>query len=79
MALGHQAHEEYEVKLNIPLRKKTREAHTLNNVMNKLYSIPKLVQVGYIPIFAREELTIYDARNTKNNSVAHFRPQRVLP
>ena len=32
---------------------------------NNLYSIPKLVQEGYIPIFEKYEMGAYDARNTK--------------
>ena len=65
MALGHQAHGQDEVDLSIPLRKEAREAHTLNDVTNNLYSIPKLVQAGYVPIFEKDEMGIYDKRNTK--------------
>ena len=65
MALGHQAQGQDEVDLNIPLRKEAREAHTLEDVTNNLYSIPKLVQAGYIPIFEQDEMGTYDARNTK--------------
>ena len=39
MALGHQAHREDEVQLNLSLQKEAREAHTLNNVTNNLYSV----------------------------------------
>ena len=65
MALGHQANGEDEVELNLPLRKEAREAHMLKGVTNNLYSIPRLVQAGYVPIFEKDELAIYDLRNTK--------------
>ena len=53
------------VGLNLHLQKETTEAHTLDNMTNNLCSVLKLVQVGYIPIFERDELAIYDAHNTK--------------
>ena len=65
MALGHQAHGQDKVDLNLSLRKEVREAHTLNEVTNNLYSIPKLVQAGYVPIFEKDEMGVYDKRNTK--------------
>ena len=65
MALGHQANGEDKVELNLPLRKEAREAHTLQDVTNNLYSTPRLVQAGYIPIFEKDKLAIYDLRNTK--------------
>ena len=65
MALGHQASGEDEVELNLPLRREAREAHTLQGVTNNLYSIPRLIQAGYVGIFDKDELAIYDARNTK--------------
>ena len=65
MALGHQAHGQDKVELILALRKEVREAHTLDDVTNNLYSVPELVQAGYIPIFERDEMVVYDARNTK--------------
>ena len=65
MALGHQANREDEVELDLLLRKEAREAHDLEAVTNNLYSIPRLVQAGCVPIFEKDELAIYNSRNTK--------------
>ena len=65
MVLGLQAHRQDKVELNLPPQKEAREVHTLNDVTNNLYSVPKLVQAAYIPISQRDKLAIYNARNTK--------------
>ena len=52
------------VDLNLSLRKEAREGHTVEGLRNNLYSISKLVQANYIPIFLEDSFQIYDATNT---------------
>ena len=47
-----------------PLRKEATDAHTVKGITNNLYSINKLVMAGYVPIFDKEQLSIYNGRNT---------------
>ena len=65
MALGHQAHGQDKIELNLPLCKEAKEVNTLDDVTNNLYSVPKLVQAGHILIFERNKMAVYNARNTK--------------
>ena len=66
MALGHVAPGEDVVNLDLalPLRKEAREGHTISDLKNNLYSINKLVNADYVPIFLRDSIQIYDATNT---------------
>ena len=64
MALGHVAPGTDVVDLDLPLRKEAREGHTVEGLRNNLYSISKLVQANYIPIFLEDSFQIYDATNT---------------
>ena len=65
MALSHQVNGKEEVGLDLPLRQRVREAHTIDGVTNNPYSVPKLVKAGCVPIFERDEFVIYDTRDTK--------------
>ena len=64
MALRQSSAAEDVVELNLPLRKEATKAHTVKGITHNLYSINKLVMAGYIPIFDKEQLLIYDSRNT---------------
>ena len=64
VALGQTSAAEDVVELSLPLRKEATEAHTVKGITNNLYSINKLVMAGYIPVFEKEQLSIYDGRNT---------------
>ena len=50
--------------LRPPLQNEAREGHTIKGLQNNLYSINKLVQADYIPIFNKDTFDIYDAKNT---------------
>lgn len=43
VVLGHKANGKEEVDFNLSFRQKMREAHTMDGVINNLYSVPKLV------------------------------------
>ena len=64
MAFGQTSAAEDVVELNLPLQKEATEAHTVKGITNNLYSINKLVMAGYIPISGKEQVSIYDGRNT---------------
>ena len=64
MALGHVAPGAEVVDVALPLRKEAREGHTIEGLKNNLFSINKLVQADYIPIFNKDTFDIYDAKNT---------------
>lgn len=54
MALGHVAPGTDAVNVALPLRKEAREEHIIEGLQNNLYSINKLVQADYIPIFSKD-------------------------
>ena len=62
--MGHVAPGEDVVDLALPLRKEARIGHTITGLQNNLFSINKLVDADYVPIFLRDSIEIYDATNT---------------
>ena len=65
MARGDVAPAEDIVRLDLNVRDKAKEGHTVNGVKQNLLSTSKLVREDYIQIFERDKVSVYDARNTK--------------
>ena len=65
MAMGHTAPGDDVVELPLPIRGNAREAHTVRGIQNNLYSLNRLVEEGYVPIFEHDGFKVYDATNTK--------------